>query len=299
MLPGAHYRWPPLPEVAIWLASVQQQDKIEQRVIEHILQLACRREENHSRPAMLVLADAGSWSNSDSGQPVDSARHVPQARIDSQRRQILSRAGERNPAAVDQQGPLLVGQDQRRQHLKTHASSIDHVIEQELMSAVVMTVNLPVLIAAFLCAIIAGQAMRGHRRLLLLETGEQSVFFMCAFHLPSSQVEKQQEEYDRRGGWNKPGGLSIVFVGHDILLSRTCQFAGSPKIIMRMLALLILLAIIISLGSALRYLVSDDGKTDRVVRMLTWRIGLSVGLFVLLMIAWYFGLIQPHGIIPD
>ncbi|MCZ6500761.1 MAG: twin transmembrane helix small protein [Gammaproteobacteria bacterium] len=68
---------------------------------------------------------------------------------------------------------------------------------------------------------------------------------------------------------------------------------------MRMLALLILLAIIISLGSALRYVVSDDGKTDRVVRMLTWRIGLSVGLFVLLMVAWYFGLIQPHGIIPD
>ncbi len=68
---------------------------------------------------------------------------------------------------------------------------------------------------------------------------------------------------------------------------------------MRLLTLLILLAIIISLGSALRYLVSDDGKTDRVVRMLTWRIGMSVGLFVLLMVAWYFGLIQPHGIVPQ
>ncbi|MEE8108236.1 MAG: twin transmembrane helix small protein [Gammaproteobacteria bacterium] len=68
---------------------------------------------------------------------------------------------------------------------------------------------------------------------------------------------------------------------------------------MRLLALLILLAILISLGSALRYLVSDDGKTDRVVRMLTWRIGMSVGLFVLLMVAWYFGLIQPHGILPQ
>ncbi len=68
---------------------------------------------------------------------------------------------------------------------------------------------------------------------------------------------------------------------------------------MRFLALLILLAILISLGSALRYLVSDDGKTDRVVRMLTWRIGMSVGLFVLLMVAWYFGLIQPHGILPQ
>ncbi len=68
---------------------------------------------------------------------------------------------------------------------------------------------------------------------------------------------------------------------------------------MRLLALFILLAIIVSLGSALRYLVSDDGKTDRVVRALTWRIGMSVGLFVLLMVAWYFGLIQPHGIFPD
>jgi len=68
---------------------------------------------------------------------------------------------------------------------------------------------------------------------------------------------------------------------------------------MRLLALIILLAIIISLGSALRYLVSDDGKPDRVVRALTWRIGMSVGLFVLLMVAWYFGLIQPHGIFPD
>ena len=68
---------------------------------------------------------------------------------------------------------------------------------------------------------------------------------------------------------------------------------------MRLLVLFILLAIIISLGSALRYLVSDDGKTDRVVRMLTWRIGMSVGLFVLLMVAWYFGLIQPHGILPQ
>jgi len=67
---------------------------------------------------------------------------------------------------------------------------------------------------------------------------------------------------------------------------------------MRLLALIILLAIIISLGSALRYLVSDEGKTDRVLKALTWRIGMSVGLFLLLMLAWYFGLIEPHGILP-
>jgi hypothetical protein len=32
------------------------------------------------------------------------------------------------------------------------------------------------------------------------------------------------------------------------------------------------------------------------VRDLTIRIGLSVALFVLLMLAWHFGLIAPHGL---
>jgi hypothetical protein len=31
------------------------------------------------------------------------------------------------------------------------------------------------------------------------------------------------------------------------------------------------------------------------VKALTWRIGLSVGLFVLLMLAYYQGWISPHG----
>ena len=33
-------------------------------------------------------------------------------------------------------------------------------------------------------------------------------------------------------------------------------------------------------------------------RALTVRIALSLGLFALIMIAWYAGLITPHGLIP-
>jgi hypothetical protein len=33
-------------------------------------------------------------------------------------------------------------------------------------------------------------------------------------------------------------------------------------------------------------------------RALTWRIGLSVVLFLLLMLAWHFGLISPHDVQP-
>jgi hypothetical protein len=56
--------------------------------------------------------------------------------------------------------------------------------------------------------------------------------------------------------------------------------------------------ILLSLGSALWYLVRGAGDSRRVVRALTWRIGLSIALFVLLMIAWYAGLIEPHGVDP-
>ena len=59
-----------------------------------------------------------------------------------------------------------------------------------------------------------------------------------------------------------------------------------------------LIAIVASLASALRHLVRGAGDSRRMVRALSWRIGLSIALFVLLMLAWYTGLIEPHGIDP-
>lgn len=64
----------------------------------------------------------------------------------------------------------------------------------------------------------------------------------------------------------------------------------------KVLIVIVLAAIVISLGSALFHL--SRGKTEedsrKMARALTVRIGLSLVLFVLLMAAWYFGLIQPH-----
>ncbi|HEY5102689.1 MAG TPA: twin transmembrane helix small protein [Steroidobacteraceae bacterium] len=56
--------------------------------------------------------------------------------------------------------------------------------------------------------------------------------------------------------------------------------------------------IVLSLGSALWHLVRGAGDSRRVLRALSWRIGLSIALFVLLMVAWYAGLIAPHGVDP-
>lgn len=58
----------------------------------------------------------------------------------------------------------------------------------------------------------------------------------------------------------------------------------------------ILLLILASLGSALYTMFTDHGDSNRTVKALTIRISLSIGLFVLLMIAYATGLITPHGI---
>jgi cytochrome bd-type quinol oxidase subunit 2 len=68
----------------------------------------------------------------------------------------------------------------------------------------------------------------------------------------------------------------------------------------RLLVIVALGAIIASLGSALFHLSRGTGEEDsrKMARALTIRIALSLGLFALLMIAWYAGLITPQTAIP-
>jgi len=60
---------------------------------------------------------------------------------------------------------------------------------------------------------------------------------------------------------------------------------------MRIVVILFVILIVASLGSALFFLVNDRGRSDRIVRALALRVGLSVTLFLLLMAGYYFGLI--------
>jgi len=69
---------------------------------------------------------------------------------------------------------------------------------------------------------------------------------------------------------------------------------------MKILIGLALLGIVASLGKALFHLSSGDADrlahSAMMTRALTVRIGLSVALFVLLMLAWHFGAVSPHGL---
>ncbi len=58
----------------------------------------------------------------------------------------------------------------------------------------------------------------------------------------------------------------------------------------------VLLLILASLGSGLFFLIHDQGRSPRAVKALTVRVALSVGLFLLLLLAYAVGLIKPHGL---
>ena len=67
----------------------------------------------------------------------------------------------------------------------------------------------------------------------------------------------------------------------------------------KLLVVGLLIAIVASLGSALRHLSrgsSSEEDSRKMARALTIRISLSLALFALLIIAWYLGLITPHGL---
>ena len=66
--------------------------------------------------------------------------------------------------------------------------------------------------------------------------------------------------------------------------------------IFKTIIVVLLLIVLFSLGQALFYLMKDGGKSDRMLKALTWRIGLSVFIFILLLIGQATGLIQPHGL---
>jgi len=65
--------------------------------------------------------------------------------------------------------------------------------------------------------------------------------------------------------------------------------------IIKILTILFLIAILYSLASSLFFLVQDKGEGDRTVKRLTWRIGLSIVLFLFLWGAYQLGWIEPKG----
>ncbi|RJG15787.1 twin transmembrane helix small protein [Massilia cavernae] len=65
---------------------------------------------------------------------------------------------------------------------------------------------------------------------------------------------------------------------------------------MKILVALAFILIIASLGSALFFLMRDKGRSPRTMRALATRVGFSVALFLLILVANKLGWIAPTGI---
>ena len=64
----------------------------------------------------------------------------------------------------------------------------------------------------------------------------------------------------------------------------------------KLLIIAFIIVILWNLGAGLYYMLVDKGKTNRTVKSLTWRIGLSLLLIALVSAGILSGVIKPHGI---
>ena len=62
------------------------------------------------------------------------------------------------------------------------------------------------------------------------------------------------------------------------------------------LAAVFFIAILATLGVALVALFRRGDHGDTLLRALTIRVGLSVLFFLLLLLGWYLGILEPHGL---
>jgi uncharacterized membrane protein len=85
------------------------------------------------------------------------------------------------------------------------------------------------------------------------------------------------------GRTEKLGDNANTFYQHIITMIKT-------------IILLLLTVIFVSLGTALFHLVRKKDSPEQMVKALTVRMGISLGLFVIIFIALATGLIQSHGI---
>ena len=63
-----------------------------------------------------------------------------------------------------------------------------------------------------------------------------------------------------------------------------------------MVAAIFFVAILATLGLALVALFRRGDHGETLVRALTIRVGLSVLFFLLLLLGWYLGILEPHGL---
>ena len=67
----------------------------------------------------------------------------------------------------------------------------------------------------------------------------------------------------------------------------------------KLLVFLLLAGAVIALFVALTSMMRGDSASGKTVKALAWRIGLSVAVFLFLLLSMYMGWVTPHDVRPD
>jgi putative copper export protein len=73
---------------------------------------------------------------------------------------------------------------------------------------------------------------------------------------------------------------------------------GKSMLIVKIIIVVLLGLIVLSLGASLVSMVKDKNNSNRTVKLLTVRIVLSILTFIFIVVSFYMGWIQPHGLMP-
>src|SRR6266705_2533281 len=208
------------------------------------------------------------------------------------RRQPGALAG-RDPAAVDEDVEFAAFELQRCQHVIA-GSTVQHLVVEEERGArdeAAARADAPA---------IEGGGVQSHRRHRkhralgrFVEPAAELELFFGAPRLPVAERNRERDESRRRDARCDPRteySPTDADSRHDFTRS-TLGAEGSRRRAVKIVVILLFVAILASLGSALFFLVTDGGQSKRTVKALALRVGLSLTLFLLLMAGYYFGLI--------
>jgi len=121
---------------------------------------------------------------------------------------------------------------------------------------------------------------------------EQLIFLFSALALPVAQRDQACED---QTGKQEHGDAP----SHEIRAGVYCELAvPRADAVFKILLVLMLVLIIWNLTAGFMFLARDRGTTTRTVHALSWRIGLSIVLVLLLMAGFATGVIRPHSAMP-
>jgi hypothetical protein len=191
---------------------------------------------------------------------------------------------------------------QGRQYLISGPAAMQLIVEQQITRVIVAPLQPQFAVLDIL------QFVGGWNRLVrlgetLLEPAFNSLLQLRTLQLPHSKRNKQR--HSERGQQNGPPRRpELVATKDHVDNSRgygkigPCPTNVDIMLFAKIIIGILLGLIVLSLGASLFSVLQDKENSNRSVKMLTVRIVLSIITFIFIVISFYMGWLQPHGLVP-